>query len=772
MPSPSANYTGDAMIERLGDRARWTGAEPLSIPATLSFAIGFLGIVWFSFSQNEHCLMTGLDGNWYRVMFANEMVARAPFTQTGVDALSGNFDAWYPLRPEYLLPHALALPFGLPSFDKTYIYVLYSGLLALAIYLVARTLRTGRAVALAAGLLTCILAAPGFVDHLAQLFPLWQQNPYWFQNTALGCFIVTAFWALDSDGRLKTVLLIATPTLCLALAVISSPHFLFMLPATCAYGAASLLSARRVVADNLPRLTAVLLMIAVPAALGIFTYYYAAIGYTSYRFFPQEIQHPLGGWMALSTAFWTSPFGAWMVSLGLAGALWSSIVGVGRLRVFAITHLLVTCLFFAFGYWFSFLALSYRGSWPVYFETSVWPYALMFSVIAIAAALRLVLSGVGEVLRLPRRFASALPGGAVPAGAIAGLGSLAAVLDWLRERSAAVMLLGIMLAVASYNIGVVTAPQRRDGCIDGGFAPIRPTPITEQLQRRIALTPGTPFRGLAATIDGVKPGRPGDWIEFHDHDRTLWQDTGNDDRTVGLWRFNIPTLFQYHTFITPPYYLMLTEFLSRPEDHQIRSVVTMSRIDAPMMQLWGVRYLVTDLATGAGKTIAQEPTEDIGTLRLVELPHPNLGDYSPTEVREAKDFRSGLSIMHAPGFDGRRQVVAEAAPAGPFVPATGAELVYERDGFHIEAHSTGQSVLVLPVQYSHCWTAAGASEPELFRADLMQLGLRFSGALDAELVFRFGPFLASGCRIEDLRDMSRLHIEQARSADWRIAAQP
>jgi hypothetical protein len=52
------------------------------------------------------------------------------------------------------------------------------------------------------------------------------------------------------------------------------------------------------------------LMIAVPVVLGIFTYY-RVIDYTGYRFFADEIQHPLGGWMALSAgrlpaSGWTS----------------------------------------------------------------------------------------------------------------------------------------------------------------------------------------------------------------------------------------------------------------------------------------------------------------------------------------------------------------------------------------------------------------------------------------------------------------------------------
>jgi hypothetical protein len=88
--------------------------------------------------------------------------------------------------------------------------------------------------------------------------------------------------------------------------------------------------------------------------------------------------------------------------------------------------------------------------------------------------------------------------------------------------------------------------------------------------------------------------------------------------------------------------------------------------------------------------------------------------------------------------------------------------VLTKTGFDIAASSPGESVLVLPVQYSHCWSSSSPGA-ELFRADLMQLGVRFHGTLDAELNFRFGPWFDGGCRSDDAADMDRLKIRQARN---------
>src|SRR5262249_8576651 len=79
-------------------------------------------------------------------------------------------------------------------------------------------------------------------------------------------------------------------------------------------------------------------------------------------------------------------------------------------------------------------------------------------------------------------------------------------------------------------------------------------------------------------------------------------------------------------------------------------------------------------------------------------------------------------------------------------------------GVAIQASSTGESLLILPVQYSHCWQIISGSNASLFRANLMQLGIRFSGNLLAELRQIFGPFWQSGCRINDVEYAERLDM--------------
>jgi hypothetical protein len=743
------------------------GVESLSVRAAAAFAVVGIAIFCLSFWQNQVCLMLGLDGIWYRTMFAYEALNRFPFSQTGVDALSGNFDAWYPLNPEYLLPHALALLFSAAAPAKSFIFVVFSIFLASAIYAVARSVQADRSVALTAAFLMPILAAAGLAGTTAKFMPFFENNPYWFQSTGLGCLIVAAFWRLQSPLSVRVVLLVVAPTLCLLLAVVGeAPHVLFMVPIVATYAAGSLLATRRM-ADAALRVSSALLMLFVLATLGVFTYYYGIIEYTAFRFFPNEIEHPLGGWEAFSLLFW-SRIAAGVIVLGLAGALWTAFAGFGRLRLFAITHLIASALYFPLAYWFSFRAVDYRGSWPIYFETGMWPYALIFCAIAMAAMLRLTLSLFGTSVDLApawwRRRVEHAAKKIGLTGAASQFDVMKQAVGWLRPRSASLVLLGVVTTVAAHNLNVLRHGNFNE-CAVNQWLSIRATPITELLRRQVSLRAGEPFRGIVATVDGVPPGGHGDWLKFHDSDEALLLDTGNDHRTVGLWNFDIPTLFQYHTFVTPPYYMTVTDFLSTAADHQLRSAIVMTRINPLMMALWGVRYVITDTETTAGREVASLQTRRSGTLHLVELPNPNLGNYSPVEEARANDFAGALRGMHRADFDGSRTVVTmDGELKQPLLPARQVELVYTRQGFRLIATSDGHSVLVLPVQYSHCWSAEGSGNPVLFRADAMQLGVSFSGKLDARLVFRLGPILAGQCRVDDLRDMKRLRIDRGRSA--------
>jgi hypothetical protein len=224
--------------------------------------------------------------------------------------------------------------------------------------------------------------------------------------------------------------------------------------------------------------------------------------------------------------------------------------------------------------------------------------------------------------------------------------------------------------------------------------------------------------------------------------------------------------------------LTVSEFLSKPSDRQMRGIISFTQPNEKLMPLWGVRFVITDHLLDFGTQRLEmpvkvtDPAHYKSPIRLYELAEPNLGNYSPTEVVVAKDAKETLARMKAPGFDGRRSVVTTADLPGELLPARGASMALIEGGLALSAASDGVSILVLPVQFSHCWVPVAGSKVTLFRANLMQLGVRFSGQLSAQIQYRFGPFWNSSCRREDGKDAERLKMVEARNVPARSCQSP
>jgi len=746
------------MSESVGDgnapafRARRFAGPPIAL-----LIAAILAVLYWSYDFNRSCLMVGLDGSSYFTYLDEQASNREPFTQTGVDASQANFDAYYPLFREYLLPSALTLFFSAEMPGKTTIYFVFALLCLFAFYVSARSIEVEWRAALLAGFIADVVGLPGLVHQVSQTYIHFSLNPYWMQNVVLSMFIVASFWGLRTGRGWPTPLAFAiatAPTLCLLLSVISTgAQTFFMVPAIVLYGSASLLDARRW-RDNSMRLFAAALMIIAPAALGVFEYFYGLVGYTAYNYFSPEFYRNQFDSSYVS-ALWYPGIGRWTIVLGVVGAAWTARTGSRAIkRLFAIVHLAITAVFLSIGYIIVHFATEYHGSMPMYFEKCMWPYAVLFSAIAILAAANRLVFLLGSVRRGELKLGRTPAAGSVNASsALPGT-----------ARVDVIVIVALLALVATSNAAQALRSDAR--CPIELFWPIKATPVTDFLEQRIALAPGKLFNGVAATIDGVGTKTSVTWPDLTNFDYQLWRNTGNDYRSTGLWRYRIPTLFQYYTFVTPPFYLLVTEFLARPADRQERSVVVLSRANEAMMRLWGVRYVITDTDLGIGREILRQPMDEkapfkLDPVRLIELPDVNLGDFSPTDARRVEDFRSGLALMRDTSFDGRRTVITNVDLGGPYVPASNVRLVYTKDGFHLSAESPSRSLIVLPVQFSRCWSIEGTGSPTLFRADLMELGVSFTGALDARLVFNYGPILRGRCRIDDMRDMTRLRIEEA-----------
>jgi hypothetical protein len=270
--------------------------------------------------------------------------------------------------------------------------------------------------------------------------------------------------------------------------------------------------------------------------------------------------------------------------------------------------------------------------------------------------------------------------------------------------------------------------------------------LEDLLSDRIGLTAGQRFRG-----------------SLH-----LWNDP--DNLKAKLWSRGIPTIDEYSQLVTPQIIYFVYALLEKEVRGMLNWFYPFPDKGCCWLRFWkaaqmlGVRYVVGDGPLAiveeqgyASMALPRYPAaggRDIW--QIYELPRPNVGDYSPTEVITAGSSKEIFAAMGTPDFDFTKQVVLSAALSEPLVPARDMRLTIIRGGLHLSGHSDGISLIVLPQQFSHCLRARDG-RTRLMRANFMMTGIIFSGDIDTDIVFDYGIF-TPGCRWADLSDMRRLQV--------------
>jgi hypothetical protein len=237
----------------------------------------------------------------------------------------------------------------------------------------------------------------------------------------------------------------------------------------------------------------------------------------------------------------------------------------------------------------------------------------------------------------------------------------------------------------------------------------------------------------------------------------------------GLWARGIPTVMQYGQLVTPPSFYFATTFAKRAGGSNgfvlIPGQSQSWESYRKALQLLGARYYVV---APQGFPPSEHPNVPVsafpyrplsgehGLWHVYEIPQPNIGDYSPTQVMTAESGAEIAAMMAEPNFDFTRQVVLSAQVRQPLVPARDMRLSLIRGGLHVSGHSDGSSLVVLPLQFSHCLRARD-ERVRLVRANLMMTGMIFSSDVDTDISFDYGIFTPR-CRSSDLTDMRKLNL--------------
>jgi hypothetical protein len=327
-------------------------------------------------------------------------------------------------------------------------------------------------------------------------------------------------------------------------------------------------------------------------------------------------------------------------------------------------------------------------------------------------------------------------------------------------RTAAVLAVALTLVVLQQHIDSSYGVRGGDLQFDGVK---RMQLAGNDLVRRVAsdtsIQPGDTFRGYVEDVYQRLPsqGNIGDELVEHWHYNWDHYDSGQTLFSWGL--FDIPTISEYDPFVKPLYYLFFTRLLNDPKDQQLDNYLGATRINSRIMALMGVRYVVTDRDDASGL----DEVARSGQFRVLQTAHPNLGTYSPTQVARASSAADVLGQLEKDSFDPQQQVIlSDPREVPPLVQASSGKLHIDRGGFHLSAASPDWSLIVLPIQYTHCFALAEGSpgDAQLLRANLAQTALLFHGTVTARVEYRHWPLASPACQAQDYADTRALRVTE------------
>jgi hypothetical protein len=680
-----------------------------------------------AFMRNSHALFYHYDGSYMLVDAGDQLNFGQPIFEYSNNILQSIGNIQLPQNAQ-LLPFLWPIGwFSNPQIAKIASYLILAAIIFLTAYGLARLLSQSRTVALTAGWILGFVSVP-FVPR-----------PFFYEilsvapsSVVIAVTPVVVFCLMRRAGRSSSLLAdAATVTGLVALAFYALAAFPALLPivapGTAIYVVLALcLAGRRSELLRKLAILAAVLVVATPLrwpwyALGLFLN-------TAPNVFPNDFTVVYQGKNAASIMFqgwefgWAGPF---LVASSAVGAVLSLRSATLELR--AAAWMLLACIVTFIG---AGVALTFVPRWifppPAYLEIAVWPLYGAFA----SVALNRMIDFAAE------RFAHP------------------ALSTDRRLRAQLIVLPAIFLLMIALVI-------RKSPTAVGYPFPPRISPVVGVLKANIALDSFSRFNGRILTAMPVKADGEDAWGQQSDAARDWARTSGNDEMSIGLWYYRVPTLFEYNQFLSPAFHTLTKRALQRPPIAHQRNITVLTYPNGRVLKLLGVRYV-----------LMPQPDASLGELRateeragvpwgLIELPEPNLATYSPTSVETRRDLSSMLDFVVDDSIDLSKQAVAQEHVPGPLTPVRSVALSMAGKDLRVVADSDGRSLIVVPVEFSHCLElietppeqGGGASA---LRIDGLLTGIVFAHHIDAVLSFRIGPLHNPTCRWADYRDLKAL----------------
>jgi hypothetical protein len=660
----------------------------------------------------------------------------------------------YPLNL-YLVPHLWPFIFLRGSNAQIFwIYVCYAEILFASCYFAFRAMVAPVPVAIAAALLTVLFWATQQDTQIAGL---------------LGLILYFVAVILSLFGRCGRGSLLAN--LCFMAGFVGAVVIMLSAdvstsilggPTLCVVGLTMLLSAPR--SEVLWKVSAVLIAVAVLVVAGFPEYMLLLFRGTARLYFGNEITLQSRSFHTAGIPYHPSDISRGLYVLSLTSSLGilvaSRVMAVPRhLFNLGAASLAVLIVWALVGFLYVTANLPWAGPAPWYYQWAYYPYAILLPVYALHLAYHsasprnvvLVSAGitiVGLAVLALLAFADQRPSYTI---AFCFIGLMLLVVTFAITKSK-IILLGMVGAIVGVSVQTpfIWADKRHDM---RDRLSLNNLPIVEFLASRIAIAPGQPFRGYVDEFytGGAVTTTMVDEILKHWHENMGLY--GSGFHTFNWQAFSIPTMSQYNAFITPEYFWLYSRLYDTAAQQQSVNMMAITQPNLKMLAAMGMRYLVVNDAHPELDEKSREVYSWKG-LRVRELSDPNLMSYSPDAISVVASWADALKAMVLPAFDPRRQLILDREPslAGPYMQAKTRDARFERGGFHIAVEAQGPSIILLPVQYSHCYSIV-RGRGQLVRANVVMTALLADGSAEIDAEFKFGPFGHTSCRRLDLEDI-------------------
>jgi hypothetical protein len=182
------------------------------------------------------------------------------------------------------------------------------------------------------------------------------------------------------------------------------------------------------------------------------------------------------------------------------------------------------------------------------------------------------------------------------------------------------------------------------------------------------------------------------------------------------------------------------------------------------MKIIGIKYVVTDSKIAEMGVPVASLTKNKYTLYLYQISSPNLSGILVERVMRMETWSDLVTR-----FNDDNRISSEAYSLEFEMPPGSntlkkSVLSLSARGFRYQGDSEGESLVLLPIEYSECFQTSGsAKEYKLIRLNGFMLGIKFRDSIDINFNYAYGPFSNPLCRIKDYLDFKKGLVDKTNS---------